>query len=327
MTDEGTARRGAGVGLEVTSATVRGVRLDEGALAAAVEIGIAAPPTDRSLVDALVIARAELDAGHEPTRLATFPPGATLQRRDVTGLTGAELNTVRHGFSEQDGIGSTMIVDDGPRRWLMVIGWDDARVRQLEQLTELAGFADVTVEPSPMAMMHTAPADVTRSMRVAAPAEAFAVVHGSDGPIAAASVDGVGIIAPELAQRRDPVSPTWFDELVEPPLLAAELTQLGIAEPGGTIAIRIGDAAYPEYPDADVRAARRQCVALGAAIGAAGFSGPLRPVDTVNATTPYNTVTDVRYPWAIERVPASTDPTTGELSRPPRRRTLLRRRR
>ena len=254
MTDAAATRRGDGIGLEVTSATVRGVRLAGGTLTAAVEIGIGAPSTDRSLVDALVIAHAELDAGHEPTRLATFSPGATLQRRDVTGLTGVELNTVRHGLSEQDGIGSTMIVDDGPRRWLMVIGWDDARVRHLEQLGELAGFADVAVEPSPMAMTRTAPADVTRSMRVAAPAEAFAVVHGGDGPIAAASVDGVGITAPELAQRRDVVSPTWFDELLEPPLLAAELTHLGIAEVGGSYAfgdrdasLRIGQTLYSHF--------------------------------------------------------------------------------
>ena len=110
-------------------------------------------------------------------------------------------------------------------------------------------------------------------------------------------------------------------------LLAAELTHLGIAEVGGPIAIRVGDSPYPDYPDADVRAARRQCVALGAAIGAAGLSGPLRPVDTVNAASPHDTMIEVRRPWAIERVPASTDPTTGELSRPTRRRRLLRRRR
>ncbi|MEO1056824.1 MAG: hypothetical protein AAFY28_07910 [Actinomycetota bacterium] len=317
-------QRGSGIGLELTATVVRGVRFVDGELTGAAEVAIGAPSDDRALVDALVFTRAELDDDGAPTRLATFAQGATLQRRDVTGLTGVELNTVRHGFAEHDDIGSTLLLDDGPRRWLMVIGWADRRVRHLEQLAELAGFVDVTVEPSPVALARTSPPDITRTTRVAAPGDTFAMVQLSGVPVAAASVSGTGITAPDLGQRRDDVSSTWFDELVEPPLLAAELTDLGVAEAGGPVALRVGDGAYPDYPDADLRSARRQCVALGAAIGAAGLRGPLRPVDTVEDAQHADAAGQLRRPWAVERVPESTDPTTGEVLRPRRRRGLRR---
>ncbi|MEM9516994.1 MAG: hypothetical protein AAGA42_19255, partial [Actinomycetota bacterium] len=98
----------------------------------------------------------------------------------------------------------------------------------------------------------------------------------------------------------------------------------GIAEAGGPVVLRVGDGAYPDYPDADLRSARRQCVALGAAIGAAGLRGPLRPVDTVDDAQQGDAAGQLRRPWAVERVPVSTDPTTGEVLRPRRRRGLRR---
>ena len=80
--------RGDGIGIEVTRDVVRGVRLaaaTPGRLAAAAEVPASVRADDRSLVDALARLRADLGDPGVPTRVAVFPPGATLSRVDATG--------------------------------------------------------------------------------------------------------------------------------------------------------------------------------------------------------------------------------------------------
>ena len=63
----------------------------------------------------------------------------------------------------------------------------------------------------------------------------------------------------------------------------------------------LADVPYPPFPAHDLRAPQRQAVALGAAAGAAGLAGRLRPVDVL-APTGAQRAPDTRRPWAIERV-------------------------
>ncbi len=57
---------------------------------------------------------------------------------------------------------------------------------------------------------------------------------------------------------------------------------------------------HPDFPAHDVRSADRLCAALGAAVGAAGLAGRLRPVDMLLPPTPV--IEESERPWAIERV-------------------------
>jgi hypothetical protein len=84
----------------------------------------------------------------------------------------------------------------------------------------------------------------------------------------------------------------------------------GISELG--VALRVADRPYPPFPRHDLRAPQRVVVALGAAAGAAGLAGRLRPVDVV---APTHQLPDVLpRPWAIERVVA--EPATSERTTP-----------
>ena len=74
------------------------------------------------MLDSLVRLRIELGEPSASTRVGLFPPRSTLERRDVTGLTGAELNQQRSElaaapFAVVDGPhrrGSATMVDGGP---------------------------------------------------------------------------------------------------------------------------------------------------------------------------------------------------------------------
>ena len=218
-------RRGDGIGLEFTLTTIRGVALDgdvPGRLVAAAEIRIQSLRDDRSIVDALVRVRAELGGAAVATRVAMFPPGSTLHRFDVTGRSGPELNTLRHSIERHQAISSTVLIDDGPRRWLLALRWDEELVIRVEELVERAGFIDVTVDPSPVALARALPSGTTFARRDAALDEAFDVVI--DGiPIAACSIETIGRQPPGLSISSTDVSTTVFDELVDPVAIVAEI--------------------------------------------------------------------------------------------------------
>ena len=151
-------RRGDGIGLEITTSVVRGVRLDPdepGRVAAAAEAPISRFDDEAAVLDALVRVHGQLGQAARNrttiTRAAWFPVGSTMQRIDATGSTGPELNAMRHELAERTGITSTMLVEVEARRWMLVLRWDHIAAGRLERLLERAGFVDASVEPAPVA--------------------------------------------------------------------------------------------------------------------------------------------------------------------------------
>jgi hypothetical protein len=103
----------------------------------------------------------------------------------------------------------------------------------------------------------------------------------------------------------------WFDDVDEPQELVAQIHRLLEDAPPVECGLTLSDVAYPEFPPHDLRAPQRQCVALGAALGAAGLSGRLRPVDMLLPVA--STSDELERPWAIERVsnlPSPRQPVT-----------------
>ncbi len=331
------SQRGDGVGIEFTRHVVRGVRLaaaQDGRLAASAEVAVTDVTDDRSVVDALVRVRADLGVLGQTTRIATFPPASTLHRIDVTGRTGAELNTTRDELMRRHGVASTVLLDDGPRRWLVAVRWDEPFVRRLEHLAERAGFADVTAEPSPIALARVVGTDVSRVRRDSATDESFELLCAAGQPVVAGAVDSVGRVAPTLLLATDSFSTSWFDDIDDAAELLAELHRFvdsldeSVHAHDDIEALWLAGTPYPAFPPHDLRAPERQCVALGAAVGAAGLAGRLRPVDMLTPLAP--AVDPHDRPWAVERVsslPPPTSPATiGPLKRMasrflPRRRT------
>jgi hypothetical protein len=307
--------RGDGIGIEVTFGVLRGVRLDAatpGRVTAAAEVAVADRHDDRAVVDALVRLRAELGDAHLPTRLAVFPTGSTLSRVDATGLSGADLNALRADVAASRRASSTVLVDDGPRRWLVGVAWDDNEIRRLEELTERAGFVDVAVDPSPLALARVLRDSITHVRRNAATDQSFGAVIAGGVVVAAAALDAVGRTSPDLASSDAPWSASWFDDIDEPQDLVVQVQRLLEDAPPVDAALTLAGEDYPEYPPHDLRAPQRQCVALGAAVGAAGLAGRLRPVDMLLPVV--STATAIERPWAIERVsnlPAPPRPTIG----------------
>jgi hypothetical protein len=306
--------RGDGVGIEVTQELLRGVRLDAtepGRVIAAAEVPVANRLDDRTLVDALVRLRAELGEPRVPTRVALFPPGSTLSRVDATGLSANDLNALRSQMSTTRAASSSVLVDDGPRRWFVGVSWDDAEIRRVEDLVERAGFVDVAVDPSPLALARVLDAGITHVRRDAAPDQSFGAVASNGVVVAAAAFGSIGRVIPGLACSDSAVSIGWFDGVDDRVELVGEVQRLLEDAPPVECALSLAGMPYPEFPPHDLRAPQRQCVALGAALGAAGLAGRLRPVDMLLPLPAASNELD--RPWAIERVsnlPTVQKPTT-----------------
>ena len=309
-----TAVRGDGVGIELTRDLVRGVRLDSsapGRLAAAAEVPIASGGRDRAVVDALVRLRAELGGPPVPTRVAVFPPASTSSRVDATGLAGNELSRLRSELADEHDSSSSVLLDDGPRRWLVGVRWDDNEIRRLEELTERAGFIDVAVDPSPLALARVLDRTTTRLRRDAWTDQSFAAITADGVVVAAVAIDSVGRMAPALACSDAPVSVGWFDDVTEPAELVAEIRRLTDDAPPVDCHLELAGEPYPGYPPHDLRSPERQCVALGAAVGAAGLAGRLRPIDILLPAV--SASSERERPWAIERLsnlPSAEAPAT-----------------
>jgi len=328
--------RGDGVGLEINDSLIRGVRLGgdvDGRVAAAAERSIRLHDDDDA-VDALVRLRAELGPSTAPTRLATFPKHAMIQRIDITGRAGPDLNTLRSRLHRLNQIDSTIVVEDGPRRWLLLIRWNAVAMRRLEDLAERAGFVDVTVEPSPLATARIAGAGTRHLTRLVAPGDAHHSIVSNRLPVCALSTDATGIAAPDLFVSDVDVTLALFDDFMNEASLAETMgrvheraaAQRSVDEHLGPATLEldlVGDL-YPPFPDHDQRSPRRQAVALGAAVGAAGLAGPMRPVDMMIT----GVSVDDRFdrPWAIETIPASAPQISATpATQPSRRRRRLRR--
>jgi len=328
----GAPVRGDGVGLEVAGSVVRGVRLRgdlDGRIAAAAELSISLHDTDAA-VDALVLLRAELGAPNAPTRIATFPGDAMMQRIDITGRAGPDLNAFRSKLHRLNDIDSTVVMEDGPRRWLLLIRWDAPAMRRLEDLAERAGFVDVTVEPSPLATARVVGRDARHVTRLVAPGDTHHVIVSNRLPVCALAVDTAGTAAPDLFISDVDVAFALFNDFLDDAELAetmdrvrkrADAGRSRNEQPTDDLDLDLAGTIYPPFPDHDQRSPRRQAVALGAAMGAAGLAGPMRPVDMMITSIAVDDQFD--RPWAIETVrtstPAASAPRRQETRRPPRR--------
>ncbi len=308
-------RRGDGIGLEITTSVVRGVRLDPdepGRVAAAAEAPISRFDDEAAVLDALVRVHGQLGNAARNrttiTRAAWFPVGSTMQRIDATGSTGPELNTMRHELADRTGITSTMLVEVEARRWMLVLRWDHIAATRLERLLERAGFVDASVEPAPVAFGRVVGITTPVARRDASNGQSWAALYDAGVPIAATSVPQASREYPGIAIATDVMALHRLDEVLAAPELADlvdEMVGTAIATSGkaGVLDLRLvlADDPYPPFPAHDLRAPQRQAVALGAAAGAAGLAGRLRPVDVLSPTGA-PPVADVRRPWAIERV-------------------------
>ena len=241
-----------------------------------------------------------------PTRVAVFPPGSTLTRIDATGLSANDLNESRSDLASSRHASSSVLVDDGPRRWLIGVAWNDTDIRRLEELTERAGFVDVAIDPSPLALVRALDPTITHLQRDAAADQSIAAIVSGGAVVAAAAIDSVGRLAPALSCSDVAVSVGWFDGLDEPADVVVEIRRLLDDAPPVDCPLWLAGHLYPGFPPHDVRAPERQCVAIGAAIGAAGLAGRLRPVDMLMPIA--TTSSELERPWAIERL--SDLPTT-----------------
>lgn len=295
--------RHRGVGIEVAASTIRGVCVagERGLdVVSAAEFPFALHDHDSVVLERLVRLRAELGSPTDPVRLAWFPPGSVLQRIDVTGRSGPELNDHRRRLELDHDITSTLLLDDGPRRWLYTIRWDGPDARRLEDLAERAGFVDVAIEPSPISLARVVASGVTFARRLAAQEDAFEVAIAGGTVVAAASADVRGRIAPVLDTAAPPFPVERFDGLLDDAVLVTEIAALGAGTHGEAEAddLVVVGRSHPAYPDSDVRASARIAVALGAAVAACGASGVQRPVDImIHAPS-----TGALRPWAIERL-------------------------
>lgn len=321
------AKRGDGIGLEVSRDLVRGVRLasDEvGRVAAVCDVPIARFDDDAELFDALVRARGRLGHSDAPTRVAWFPAGTTLQRMEATGRSGPELNLLRHELADEYGMFSSMLVDADARRWLLALRWDGAQALRVQELAERAGFADVSIEPAPMALERVQQRGSTIARRDISENCSWAAVFDGRIPVAATVIEQGDREHPSITVAEGPLGVNRLDSM----LAAAEFSEevgrhvddaLGDVVSAGELEVhlRILDDPYPPFPAHDLRAPQRIGVALGAAVGAAGLAGRLLPVDVV--TSVRHVAGLAERPWAIERL------TDTPLELPKVRPSLLRR--
>lgn len=308
------SRRGDGIGLEITTSVVRGVRLSQdepGRVAAACEVPIHRFEDNAVVFDALVRTRGRLGADALTTRVGWFPSAASLQRVDATGMSGPELNELRHRLADDSAITSSMLVDDGSRRWMMALRWDHGRAWWLQELLERAGFVDVTVEPSPLAIARVLAPGTTVVRRDASADRSWVAVF-DHLPIAASSIESGGREHPAIATSADELGVHDLDRVLADAELAQEiarlagqaLTEIDRATDRTSeldLGLRVLDDPYPPFPGHDLRAPQRIAVALGAAVGAAGLAGRLREVDVLTSVRPSGNEMLPR-PWALERL-------------------------
>lgn len=294
-----------GVGIEWAERLLRGVRIGaEGAdrISSAAEFPIGTAG-DEELLDALILLYAELGSPEEPTRIAAFPPGSVLQRTDVTGRDHAEVRDIRTQAGASS-MATSMIVADGPRRWLLLIRWDDEAIERIRRLAERAGFVDVAVEPSALSIARVAGADATYVRRLVAQGEAHHAVVSNRLPVAAMSTTAPGRVHPDVDISRAPVSLSAFDEPLDDSELAAFIAHVAdhiTPDAGAPTVLDLAGIDAVAHPDHDVRSPKRQVVALGAAVGAAGLSGPLESLHRVGPRAGFGGDPFDR-PWAIERL-------------------------
>jgi hypothetical protein len=302
--------RGDGVGIEITRSVVRAVRMareEPGHVVGAAEAPVSRFEDDAAVLDALIRVHGQLGESDAPTRVAWFPDGATMQRLDATGRSGPELNAMRHELVQSGGITSTMLVELDVRRWMLALRWDHQAAQRLEHLVERAGFVDASVEPAPVTLGRVVPSTTVVARRDAADDQSWVAIYDVGVPLAAGNVPQASREFPDLALAAHVTGTHRLDDILGGPELAETVdgmasAALATAGRSGELALglMVAGSPYPPFPAHDLRAPQRQCVALGAAAGAAGLAGRLRPVDVLAPTT--SAPPSMRRPWAIEQV-------------------------
>lgn len=306
------SRGRSGVGIEIAGTVLRGVVTDEDAsddVLRVSEVSVDSETDADALLDGFVRLHAQLDPEARPTRLAWFPPGATLQRLDVTGLDGPALNEVRHRLDRDHSVPATLLLDVGVRRWMVAIRWNADAAHRLQRLAEQAGFVEATIEPSPIAMHRALSRSVRTVRRDGSANSSWAGVYDDDLVVVATSMRAGQRDYPALSLGS--VGLPARDQIVEEATLLADVASAlsrNFHDPSGetaaadaaSLGVQIGDRPFPPFPPHDLRAARRIGVAIGASLGAAGLFGRLRPVDVVTATRPI--IESARRPWTLERL-------------------------
>ena len=326
-------QRAVGIGLEISDEAVRGVRVSPDAVdtvAATVHVPIGLAGDAASTYEALLHAHSRLGPGPASTRLAWFAPGDTLHRLDSTGLDTGQVDKLRQRLADDHGIGSTLIVDVGVRRWLVAIRWDLGAANAMLDLVTQAGFADVSIEPAPVSLQRVLPRDFNVAHRSVDGRGAWAMVNDGTAIIAASSIPEVvpGSTSTGLRAGRNRPTPLTMQatDLVlahnpSAPSQVIDASRLGPlrdahrdvvaesfqsptdGEPSRTIEIE--DRAYSDLPPDDPRSAGQIAVALGAARGAAGLGGRAR---TVQHAVPHrDSLGSAWRPWTVERLSADAD--------------------
>ena len=297
------------VGIECTNQVLRAVLIDANDVlpAHAAEVSLRSVSDDRVVLDAFVRLRAELGDARVPARIAMFPASSSLHRIDVTGQSGPEHNTLRGDLARRLVMASTLLVDHGPRRWLYALNWPVERIRRFETLAERAGFLDVAVEPSPVALARAMGPGIRYAERAAAAGETFTAAFDEGVPVAAVASNTIGRAHPSLCGGGASFSVAMFDGLNDIESIIEQVLAVRAAQPNlvsvndlDAEPLLVGTVQYPAFPPHDLRSPARQCVAIGAAIGAARIGGRHRPVDIIPLTA--TEAHSARRPWAIERV-------------------------
>ena len=304
------SQRGDGIGLEVTNTVIRGVRLsadEPGRIAQVAEVPVDRFEDHALVFDALVRVGGQLGATALPTRVGWFPTRATMQRLDVTGLSGPELNSIRHELAGASKITSTMLIDADARRWMLALRWDHTSAWRVQELVERAGFLDVAVEPAPVALERVLAASSTAARRDAAEGRSWVAIYDGSVPIAAVTTDTNDREFPGLTTTEQRIGLHELGETLAADRLAAEVGRIArdlLPNKGRSseldVHLQLVGEPYPPFPAHDLRAPQRVAVALGAAAGSAGLAGRLRPVDVLTPTGQLSE--SIPRPWAVHRV-------------------------
>jgi hypothetical protein len=230
-----------------------------------------------------------------------------MQRIDATARSGPELNKLRHELADHHGVFSSMLVDADARRWMLALRWDGAQALRVQELVERAGFADVSIEPAPIALERVQPRGATLARRDVSDNTSWAAVFDGRIPVAATVIEQGDREHPSITVADDPLGVNRLDSVMAEAELSEEIGRLvgdllGHVVSTGELDVnlRILDDPYPPFPAHDLRAPQRIGVALGAAVGAAGLAGRLLPVDVVTSVRNVDGV--IPRPWAVERL-------------------------
>ncbi len=315
--------RGNGTGIEVGVIGIRAVRLAAdapGRVVTAVDERIFRTDV-QGTIDALirVATRLSLTVDDDVT-IASFADGERIAGWDATGWSVSDL-AARPPHPGTDG-SNRWIVDAGPRRWQLDVRADRADAGRVRDAAAAAGLGHARFEPSPLALARLASSAPRLLWRVERGGPAWCALCADGLPILAATApppqkSELGVFDALLREEEyRSVLGLLEREPERVPEAWSQLVRRGASRHRRNPDLAMLGDPYPPFPADDVRSISRQCVALGAALAAAGLVGRVRTMRQLEAA-PGPTA---RRPWLVERVADSAGGSTS-ASRSWRRRT------